>query len=255
MPVPGGVAIVPVASQTTSVPHLTYKGKRVAAVHQGGRWLAVIGLSLKAKPGKHTVRDLSAGTSHAFTVQSKEYEAQHITLKNKRQVNPNKQDMKRINRESKLIKQSLNQPWRQWFDTHPLPLAQPVAGPFSSPFGLKRFFNGQARRPHSGLDIAAGRGTPVKSPAGALVVNTGDYFFNGKSVFLDHGQGMITMYCHLDEILVQTGTSISAGTSIGKVGSTGRATGPHLHWGVKLNDNWIDPVLLLDAGALANSSH
>ena len=124
---------------------------------------------------------------------------------------------------------------------------RPVNGPLSSPFGLRRFFNGEERNPHSGLDFAANRGTPIKAPAAGKVILIGDYFFNGKTVFLDHGQGLISMFCHLSEIDVQLGDEIARGGHVGKVGATGRATGPHLHWNASLNDARVDPAIFIGA--------
>ena len=122
---------------------------------------------------------------------------------------------------------------------------KPAQGPTSSPFGLKRFFNEQARRPHSGLDIAAPRGANIIAPADGEIILTGNFFFNGNSIFIDHGQGLITMYCHMDKLDSQQGDVVKAGDIIGKVGSTGRATGPHLHWTVSLNNNRVEPLLFL----------
>ena len=124
----------------------------------------------------------------------------------------------------------------------------PLAGVMSSPFGLKRFYNDQARRPHGGIDIAAPEGTPIIAPADGWVVDTGDYFFNGNSVFIEHGLGLQTFYAHLSKIHVKLGDKVEPGDLIGEVGATGRVTGPHLHWSVGLNGTWIDPNLVLANG-------
>lgn len=121
----------------------------------------------------------------------------------------------------------------------------PKAGKFINSFGRKRFFNNEERAPHSGLDIPAPIGQKVVAPADGIVVQTGDYFFNGKTVLIDHGQGLISMFCHLSKIEVSKGQHITQGELLGLVGNTGRVTGPHLHWGMSLNDARVDPQLLL----------
>ena len=176
---------------------------------------------------------------------NKHYVEQRITLKNPQQVNPNAANLKRIERElaeqTRAYQQfSARQPSNLLFD-------RPVKGPLSSPFGLRRFFNGEERNPHSGLDFAANTGTSIKAPAAGKVILIGDYFFNGKTVFLDHGQGLISMFCHLSAIDVKLGDEIPRGGHLGKVGATGRATGPHLHWNVSLNDARVDPAIFIGA--------
>jgi murein DD-endopeptidase MepM/ murein hydrolase activator NlpD len=180
-------------------------------------------------------------------VRAKEYVAQHITLKNPRQVNPDPDDMKRIERE--MVEQSAaNRAYRAGVTPSNLLLDRPVSGGrLSSPFGLRRFFNGEERNPHSGLDFAVPAGTPIKAPAAGVVSLVGDYFFNGKTVFLDHGQGFVSMFCHMSAIDVKVGDVVPRGGVVGKVGATGRATGPHLHWNVSLNDARVDPAIFIGA--------
>jgi len=244
-PVPGGIAVIPLpANADPATAH--YHDKQVLITKTDDKLVAVIGLPLASKPGRHylEVTDRQGKTLNlGFQVEDKVYEEQHITIKDKRKVNPEKRDMERITRESEQIKQAL----RHWSPEEDVVIEfrKPVNGPTSSPFGLRRFFNEQARKPHSGLDIAAPEGTPIQSPAPGTVLDTGDFFFNGNTVLLDHGQGLVTMYCHMSKIDVTPGQTVNTGDKLGEIGMTGRVTGPHLHWGVSLNDARIDPVLFL----------
>jgi murein DD-endopeptidase MepM/ murein hydrolase activator NlpD len=241
--VPGGVAIISI--QTESKPSAFFYDKKVMIVGSPNDWKAIVGIPLSAKPGTHDllVKNDDISTNYKFDIENKEYETQYLTIKNKRKVNPNEQDMERIIKEKKLITKAKS----HWSDNDEVPLRfiKPTEGPYSSPFGLRRFFNDQPRKPHSGLDIAAPKGTPIMAPADGTVINTGDYFFNGNTVFIDHGQGLITMYCHLDSISIEEGTIVKTGDIIGNVGLTGRVTGAHLHWSVMLNNITVDPLLFL----------
>mgnify|MGYP001246570738 CR=1 FL=1 len=181
--------------------------------------------------------------SHSFSVVDKAYTEQHITLQNREMVNPNPEQLARIRVES----QRQRALYLQHSDAPP-PAAgfiQPLQGRISSLFGHRRFFNGQARNPHSGLDIAAPTGSEIRAPAAAEVTLVDDLYYNGKTIFLDHGQGLITMYCHLSESLVTEGERVEQGEVIGLVGATGRVTGPHLHWSVSLNGYRVDPQSMM----------
>lgn len=205
----------------------------------------MVGIPLKTKPGAYyiSVKPKNKNIQTRFTVADKEYPAQYITLKNKRMVNPNPDDLKRIKADRIPIGKAL----RTWTEQEivDLDFIAPVDGRLSSLFGLKRFFNKQPRNPHSGLDIAAPAGTPIVAPATAKIINTGNFYYNGNTVFLDHGQGLITGYFHMTEIKVKPGQVVKQGDVIGTVGSTGRVTGPHLHWNVYLNRTKVDPALFI----------
>ena len=244
-PVPGGVAVVPLGVGE-SAPVVHYQGKRVMVVQDSdGQWIGIVGIDLKAATGRHEVSIDHAGTTRraSFQVSPKEYASQHIKLKNQSHVTPDPKQLKRYEREHA----EQTQAYASFLENGPsnVILDAPVQGRTSSPFGLRRFFNGEERNPHSGLDFAVGRGTPVKVPADGVVTIVGDYFFNGRTVFIDHGQGFVTMYCHLDGIDVRKGQQVKRGEVLGRVGSTGRSTGPHLHWNVSLNGTRVDPAIFL----------
>lgn len=243
--VPGGVAVIDLGAATTA-PRAHYQGKRVLVTREQNAWYAVVGLPLAAKPGAH-VLEVTHGDGGKerlqFQVAAKEYETQRLVIKDRRKVEPNAKDMERIGRETPRIKQALRH-----YSEHDAVVTDfiwPAEGPTSSPFGLRRFFNDQPRNPHSGLDIAGPEGAPIIAPAPGRVIDTGDFFFNGNTVFLDHGQGLVTMYCHMSRIDVKPGDEVQAGDTLGAIGKTGRVTGAHLHWGVSLNDSRVDPLLFL----------
>jgi murein DD-endopeptidase MepM/ murein hydrolase activator NlpD len=249
--VPGGVAELPIddSGPAGQAPSASFQGKRVLILRDGERWLAVVGIPLSMEPGDATLAvrhaDGRAETQH-FTVVPKEYVTQRLTVP-PGQVNLSKHDLDRYQREAVRLRTVL--------DTFsaPLPatlqLAAPVPGVRSSSFGLRRVFNNEARAPHSGMDIAAAMGTPVHAAAAGRVIDVGNYFFNGNTVLIDHGEGLITMYCHLSRIDVHVGDATKTGEVIGAVGATGRVTGPHLHFGVTLNHAFVDPALFLPAAA------
>lgn len=242
-PVPGGIAIVTAESSDKPPPVLYFNKKRVLVIENDDKWVAIVGIPLSSKPGKQQLYQSEQGVKYSFTVTQKEYPSQYITLKNKRMVNPNPDDLKRIKRERPLLNKALS----TWTEKKEVKTGfkLPAKGRLSSPFGLRRFFNNQPRNPHSGLDIAAPTGTLITAPAEGRVINTGAYYFNGNTVLLDHGQGLITGYFHMRKIDVKLGQIVKQGDILGQIGSTGRVTGPHLHWNVYLNRTKVDPALFV----------
>lgn len=240
-PVPGGIVELPLAFQTAPEPQAYFAGNRVAVVAQDQQWVALVGIPLDMSPGIYQL-NVSTGETLEFEVNDKKYRTQHVTIKDKNKVDPDEESSERIVREMAIQKKL-----KLHFTDQPTDLAfiQPVAGHDSGRFGSRRIFNGQARSPHSGMDIPAASGTPVKVTARGRVLHVDDFFFSGSVVYVDHGSGVISLYAHLSKILVQPGEEVQAGTVIGEVGSTGRATGPHLHWTVYLNGAAVDPALFL----------
>lgn len=243
--VPGGLAILEVPASGETLPHVTFGNHRAPVIRDGDRWLTLVGIPLATKPGSHTA-DVTVGTERrklAFEVTTKKYDEQRLTVTNERQVNPNPDDLKRIAAESKRTETALT---RYTTESEPaLVFVAPVPGKRSSSFGFRRFFNDQPRNPHSGMDISGATGTPVRAASDGVVVDTGDFFFNGNTVYIDHGRGVVTLYLHLSRIDVKTGDRVAAGDVIGLVGATGRVTGPHLHFGVAVNRAMVDPALFL----------
>jgi murein DD-endopeptidase MepM/ murein hydrolase activator NlpD len=243
-PVPGGVAVIDLGPAGQNVPTARWGEQALAVVSDHGRWLALLGIPLDTLPGDLEIAVFSGSTValRQIAVHIKNYPEQRLTIKDQGKVEPNPEDLARIEREKEIteaIKRRFSPPAP---DTT---FVLPASGPLSSRFGLRRIFNGQPRNPHAGLDVAVGTGSPVKAPADGVVANTGEYFFNGNTVFVDHGQGLITAYMHLSRVDVRAGQAVKKGEILGAVGATGRATGPHLHWAVILNNTPVDPELFL----------
>ncbi|MDA8455329.1 peptidoglycan DD-metalloendopeptidase family protein [Acidovorax sp. GBBC 3334] len=246
--VPGGVARISLGPSAQR-PQAHAGDVPVLVVGDVIEWTAIVGIPLSAPVDTASIRIHVPGEAPRtidYAVAPKQYREQRLTVA-PRTVDLSAEDNARFERERAHQQQVMAA------FTTPLPTAdglamrQPVPGRRSSSFGLRRVFNGQARNPHSGMDIAAATGTPVVVPLPGRVIDTGDYFFNGGTVWLDHGGGLLTMVCHLSAIDVQVGDTLKTGEAFCKVGATGRVTGPHLHWGVMLNRTMVDPALFLPA--------
>lgn len=247
--VPGGVAIVELGGAALP-PSASFAGHRVMVLpkpERHGGWIAVVGIGLAADPKQRQTLDVRTGNGPlreiVLALQPKRYAEQRLKVA-PRHVDLSPRDLARYEQERVHLGEMLSR-----FTESPGPatlrLASPAAGRRSSSFGLRRIFNGETRSPHSGMDIAAPAGTPVLAAAAGAVVDTGDYFFNGKTVIVDHGQGFLTLYCHLSAIETTVGALVAAGEQIGRVGATGRATGAHLHFSVHLNATPVDPAIFL----------
>ena len=245
--VPGGIAILDLGDDEAVPGTVLFNGHRTPVLRASTGWVALVGIPLDAEPGLQAASWQPTGSEEPrpleFNVGVKQYAEQRLKVANRRHVDPSKEDLERIAEERKRIDAALG---TYSAERQPVFVLQPpVPGRRSSSFGLRRFFNDQPRNPHSGMDIAAATGTPVRSPAPGRVVEAGDFFFNGNTVFVDHGQGLVTMYCHLSRIDAKPGDEVETGSVLGLVGATGRVTGPHLHWGVALNRALVDPALFL----------
>lgn len=242
----GGIALIKLGA-SSQAPHASFNGVPVLVLQDDGQWTAVLGIPLAAEPGSASLsvqREAAPDTNVTFQIKPFRYAEQRLTVA-PGQVDLSSEDNARYERERAHTAQVM----ATFSQTLPasLQLQQPSNGRRSSSFGLRRVFNGQSRNPHSGMDIAAAQGAPVLAAASGVVIDTGDYFFNGNTIWVDHGSGLLTLYCHLSSIEVKVGDPVKAGERIGQVGATGRATGAHLHWSVSLNRAMVDPALLLAA--------
>jgi murein DD-endopeptidase MepM/ murein hydrolase activator NlpD len=244
LPVPGGVARLSLGAAAQR-PLVQAGDVPVLVLGDAIEWTALVGIALAASPGSAQITVQQPGAALrtlSYDIAAKQYPEQQLKVA-PRTVDLAPEDLARHERErahQRKIMATFSEPWPQ-----NLQMQVPTPGRRSSSFGLRRVFNGQPRAPHSGMDIAAATGTPVLAPLPGRVIDVGDYFFNGQTVWLDHGGGLLTMVCHLSRIDVQVGEILHTGQRLGAVGATGRATGPHLHWGVMLNRAMVDPALFL----------
>lgn len=228
---------------------LVWDGKRIPVrLHlQNGLYRAkcLLGVGLDSKAG--LIKTLAVRTNgkeerYRVRVEKKHFAEQWLTVSSSK-VNLSKKDLNRHYREKKQVRKVLDTVSSGCFWS--LPFCRPVPGEISSVFGLRRFFNKKPRSPHSGLDFRGAKGTPVKACADGVVALTGEHFFAGNSVYIDHGLGVVSMYFHLSATDVEEGQFVQKGQPLGKIGSTGRVTGPHLHFGLSVLGTLVDPLPFL----------
>ncbi len=217
---------------------------RAVHVSAAGVFLIGFGRDAKETASLRIVHPTGGVTERALKVRPRDYPVQRIDGLPERQVTPKPEDLARIKEDyAKIARVRARDSDRPDFASG---FTWPARGPVSGVFGSQRILNGKPRRPHNGVDVAAPRGsTVVASADGVVALTHPDMFFTGKTVMVDHGHGLSSVYVHMDDILVRQGQPVKKGTPIGTVGKTGRVTGPHLHWGVSLFGTHLDPALLV----------
>lgn len=231
-----------VTGQAAPGSRVTLDGRPVA-VTADGRFILGFGRDAARQATLRVERPNGAAVERTLAIAPRKYDIQRIDGLPKRKVTPEKRDMARIRKESGMIAKVRATASPDLLAS--ADFAWPVHGRLSGVYGSQRILNGKPRRPHNGVDVAAPKGTPVLAPADGVValVHPG-MFFTGKTVMLDHGLGLTSVYIHMNRIAVKPGQRVTKGQPIGAVGMTGRATGPHLHWGVSWFKVPLDPALL-----------
>ena len=214
----------------------------------GHTWQSLLGIDLDTKPGSYTVsfEGVSSGQSVAVSktivIKPRASATRRLTVDDAF-VNPAAPVLTRITDEAAELARLWTQsaPSRLWSDS----FVRPVPGQANSAFGTRSLFNGERRQPHGGADFLSPAGTPVRAPNSGRVVLARDLYFTGNTVVIDHGLGVFSLLAHLSVIDVHEGDTVNRGDTIGAVGATGRVTGPHLHWAVRVNDARVDPLAVL----------
>ena len=241
---PGEVVVLTIGGATAPVEVRAFNVSWPAFPAGDDRWRALIGIDLGTKPGRYDVTVTSGGAqvTHLLAVRARAYPTRRLTV-DPALVNPPPEAQARIERESRELAAiwGASPPERVWTGR----FVRPVPDQANSAFGTHSIFNGEPRSQHSGADFLSPEGRPIKAPNAGRVVIAGSRYFSGNTVVLDHGQGLFSLLAHLSEIDVKPGDVVPAGTVVGKVGATGRVTGAHLHWTVRLNGARVDPLSLL----------
>jgi len=250
-PATQGDVIMVEADLGDSTPSLRCFGRTWPVKSMGQqRWRGWIGVDLKKKPGTydmHWQQGKKLLAQDKLHVSSGTFRISRISVAEKMAVF-NQKTLKRIRSEVKALKAT----YTQGVNANPNVVMHflPVKGEESTPFGAQRYVNGEPRSPHSGIDIAAPAGTPVRLPLAGSVLLVADMYLNGKTIAIGHGNGLVSVYSHMQSTAVSKGQWVKTGETIGEVGATGRATGPHLHWGVRFYNARVNPASLLEPDRL-----
>ena len=239
----GGIFI----SEITKYSHeagFTFHNSKVLTYEKEGKFYLIFGIPYKSKIGKNTYLLKNGNKDYPvkFTINDKEYATQRISVA-KKYTEPSEEIINRVIKEKKELMVARS----KWIDMKvDLDFVLPVEGITTGVYGTRRFYNGKEGNYHNGLDIAAPIGTEIVAPSSGRVLLTGDYFYNGKFIYIDHGQNLKSIFIHLNKINVNVGDILKKGQIIGEVGSTGKSTGPHLHWSVTLNSVYVDPEIFIN---------
>jgi murein DD-endopeptidase MepM/ murein hydrolase activator NlpD len=244
---PGELVVLNIEAPATTANVRAVAFNRPVAVYPlaAGHWQALVGIDLDVAPGDYDVKitaDGSDAATYHLVVGPRQFPTRRLTV-DEAFVNPPASEQERIERDSKLLERT----WansaheRLWSG----PFVRPVPGEANSRFGSRSIFNGVPRNPHGGADFLSGAGTPIHAPNAGRIAIARDLYFSGNTVVIDHGLGIFSLLAHLSEFAVHEGDQVQAGQVVGKVGATGRVTGPHLHWALRANGARVDPLSAL----------
>ena len=245
----GDMSLLRVDVKNGGIPRVTWMKREIYLVPNDDKtvYYGFLAADLTARPGFYEALlefpPNGEKKKLEIEVKEKDYGIRRLTLP-KRMVDLDAKTLKRVKKESRIMRRLWDAPPSSPYWTGPF--ERPIPGDVVGPFGRKSIINNQPRAPHSGVDLRAEKGTPIKAINQGMVIFTGSHFFTGKTIVMDHGGGIQSMYFHLEEILIEQGSVIEQGQVIGLVGSTGRATGPHLHWGIRINGARVNPLKLVD---------
>jgi murein DD-endopeptidase MepM/ murein hydrolase activator NlpD len=247
---PGSVVLLTVESDEP-VPVLRARafGRELAPFPRDERtWQVLVGIDLDVKPGPHAVEIETGGPAtrviHALTISPRRFPTRTLKV-DPDLVNPPPEEMERIAREAEQLRRLWAAPAgaKHWEG----PFVRPVPDAANSSFGTRSIYNGEARSPHGGTDFLSPTGRPIHAPNAGRVVLSAPLYFTGGTVVIDHGLGLFSLFAHMSSIAVHEGDAVKTGDLVGEVGATGRVTGPHLHWAVRLGGARVDPLSLLAA--------